>query len=143
MATERTLSIIKPDGVAKNIIGKIYSRFEKAGLSIIAAKMLHLSKEQAGEFYAVHKERPFYNDLIEFMTSGPVMVQALEGEDAINKNREVMGATNPRDAAAGTIRADFAETVDENVVHGSDGPDTAKAEIAFFFQDNEICPRTR
>jgi len=143
MATERTLSIIKPDGVAKNIIGKIYSRFEKAGLSIIAAKMLHLSKEQAGEFYAVHKERPFYNDLIEFMTSGPVMVQALEGENAINKNREVMGATNPKDAAAGTIRADFAETVDENVVHGSDGPDTAKAEIAFFFQDNEICPRTR
>lgn len=143
MATERTLSIIKPDGVAKNIIGKIYSRFEKAGLSIIAAKMLHLSKEQAGEFYAVHKERPFYNDLIEFMTSGPVMVQALEGEDAINKNREVMGATNPKDAAAGTIRADFAETVDENVVHGSDGPDTAKAEIAFFFKDDELCPRTR
>ena len=143
MAIERTLSIIKPDGVAKNIIGKIYSRFEKAGLSIIAAKMLQLSKEQAGEFYAVHKERPFYNDLIEFMTSGPVMVQALEGENAINKNREVMGATNPKDAAAGTIRADFAETVDENVVHGSDGPDTAKAEIAFFFQDDEICPRTR
>lgn len=143
MATERTLSIIKPDGVAKNIIGKIYSRFENAGLSIIAAKMLHLSKEQAGEFYAVHKERPFYNDLIEFMTSGPVMVQTLEGEHAINKNREVMGATNPKDAAAGTIRADFAETVDENVVHGSDGPDTAKAEIAFFFQDDEICPRTR
>jgi len=143
MAIERTLSIIKPDGVAKNIIGKIYSRFEKVGLSIIAAKMLHLSKEQAGEFYAVHKERPFYNDLIEFMTSGPVMVQALEGENAINKNREVMGATNPKDAAAGTIRADFAETVDENVVHGSDGPDTAKAEIAFFFQDDEICPRTR
>jgi nucleoside-diphosphate kinase len=143
MAIERTLSIIKPDGVAKNIIGKIYSRFEKAGLSIIAAKMLQLSKEQAGEFYAVHKERPFYNDLIEFMTSGPVMVQALEGEDAISKNREVMGATNPKEAAAGTIRADFAETVDENVVHGSDGPDTAKMEIAFFFQDNEICPRTR
>jgi nucleoside-diphosphate kinase len=143
MATERTLSIIKPDGVAKNIIGKIYSRFENAGLSIIAAKMLQLSKEQAGEFYAVHKERPFYNDLIEFMTSGPVMVQTLEGEHAINKNREVMGATNPKDAAAGTIRADFAETVDENVVHGSDGPDTAKAEIAFFFQDDEICPRTR
>ncbi len=143
MATERTLSIIKPDGVAKNIIGKIYSRFEEAGLSIIAAKMLHLSKEQAGEFYAVHKERPFYNDLIEFMTSGPVMVQALEGENAINTNREVMGATNPKDAAAGTIRADFAETVDENVVHGSDGPDTAKAEIAFFFKADEICPRTR
>jgi len=143
MAIERTLSIIKPDGVAKNIIGKIYSRFEKAGLQIIAAKMLHLSKEQAGEFYAVHKERPFYGELIEFMTSGPVMVQVLEGENAINKNREVMGATNPKEAAAGTIRADFAETVDENIVHGSDGPDTARAEIAFFFQDNEICPRTR
>jgi nucleoside-diphosphate kinase len=143
MAIERTLSIIKPDGVAKNIIGKIYSRFEKAGLQIIAAKMLHLSKEQAGEFYAVHKERPFYGELIEFMTSGPVMVQVLEGENAISKNREVMGATNPKDAAAGTIRADFAETVDENVVHGSDGPDTARVEIAFFFQDKEICPRTR
>ncbi|MGW8228596.1 MAG: nucleoside-diphosphate kinase [Gammaproteobacteria bacterium] len=143
MAIERTLSIIKPDGVAKNIIGKIYSRFEKAGLQIIAAKMLHLSKEQAGEFYAVHKERPFYGELIEFMTSGPVMVQVLEGENAISKNREVMGATNPKEAAAGTIRADFAETVDENVVHGSDGPDTARVEIAFFFQDKEICPRTR
>ena len=143
MAIERTLSIIKPDGVAKNIIGKIYSRFEKAGLQIIAAKMLHLSKEQAGEFYAVHKERPFYGELIEFMTSGPVIVQVLEGENAISKNREVMGATNPKEAAAGTIRADFAETVDENVVHGSDGPDTARAEIAFFFLDNEICPRTR
>jgi nucleoside-diphosphate kinase len=143
MAIERTLSIIKPDGVAKNIIGKIYSRFEKAGLQIIAAKMLRLSKEQAGEFYAVHKERPFYGELIEFMTSGPVMVQVLEGENAISKNREVMGATNPKEASAGTIRADFAKTVDENVVHGSDGPDTAKDEIAFFFQDNEICPRTR
>jgi len=143
MAIERTLSIIKPDGVAKNIIGKIYSRFEKAGLQIIAAKMLHLSKEQAGEFYAVHKERPFYGELIEFMTSGPVMVQVLEGENAISQNREVMGATNPKEAAAGTIRADFAETVDENVVHGSDGPDTARTEIAFFFLDNEICPRTR
>ena len=143
MAIERTLSIIKPDGVAKNIIGNIYSRFESAGLQIIAAKMLHLSKEQAGEFYAVHKERPFYGELIEFMTSGPVMVQVLEGENAISKNREVMGATNPKDAAAGTIRADFAETVDENVVHGSDGPDTARVEIAFFFQDKEICPRTR
>ncbi|MDX1823622.1 MAG: nucleoside-diphosphate kinase, partial [Thiohalomonadales bacterium] len=126
MAIERTLSIIKPDGVAKNIIGKIYSRFEKAGLQIIAAKMLHLSKEQAGNFYAVHKERPFYGDLIEFMTSGPVMVQVLEGDNAISKNREVMGATNPKEAAEETIRADFAETVDENVVHGSDGPDTAK-----------------
>jgi len=143
MAIERTLSIIKPDGVAKNIIGKIYSRFEKAGLQIIAAKMLHLSKEQAGEFYAVHKERPFYGDLIEFMTSGPVMVQVLEGNNAISKNREVMGATDPKEAAEGTIRADFAETVDENVVHGSDGPDTAKVEIAFFFKDDEICPRTR
>jgi nucleoside-diphosphate kinase len=143
MTIERTLSIIKPDGVAKNIIGKIYSRFEKAGMQIIAAKMLQLSKEQAGEFYVVHKERPFYGELIEFMTSGPVMVQVLEGENAISKNREVMGATNPKEAAAGTIRADFAKTVDENVVHGSDGPDTAKEEIAFFFQDNEICPRTR
>ena len=143
MAIERTLSIIKPDGVAKNIIGKIYSRFEKAGLQIIAAKMLHLSKEQAGEFYAVHKERPFYGDLIEFMTSGPVMVQVLEGNNAISKNREVMGATDPKEAAEETIRADFAETVDENVVHGSDGPDTAKVEIAFFFKDDEICPRTR
>ena len=143
MAIERTLSIIKPDGVAKNIIGNIYSRFESAGLQIIAAKMLHLSKEQAGEFYAVHKERPFYGELIDFMVSGPVMIQVLEGENAISKNREVMGATNPKEAAAGTIRADFAETVDENVVHGSDGPDTAKMEIAIFFQDNEICPRTR
>lgn len=143
MAIERTLSIIKPDGVAKNIIGKIYSRFEKAGLQVIAAKMLHLSKEQAGDFYAVHKERSFYGDLIEFMTSGPVMVQVLEGDNAISKNREVMGATNPKEAAEGTIRADFAETVDENVVHGSDGPDTARVEIAFFFKDDEICPRTR
>jgi nucleoside-diphosphate kinase len=143
MAIERTLSIIKPDGVAKNIIGDIYSRFEKGGLKIIAAKMLHLSKARAGEFYAVHKERPFYKDLVEFMTSGPVMVQVLEGEGAVAKNRELMGATNPKDAAAGTIRADFATTVDENVVHGSDGPDTAKVEIAFFFKDDEICPRTR
>ncbi|HLU61263.1 MAG TPA: nucleoside-diphosphate kinase [Gammaproteobacteria bacterium] len=143
MALERTLSIIKPDGVAKNIIGEVYSRFEKAGLKIVAAKMLHLSEEQAKEFYAVHKERPFYNDLVKFMISGPVMVQVLEGENAIAKNREVMGATNPKDAAPGTIRADFAETVDENVVHGSDAPETAKNEIAFFFKDSEICPRTR
>ena len=143
MAVERTISIIKPDAVAKNVIGEIYSRFEKAGLKIVAAKMMHLSKETAGEFYAVHKERPFYSDLVEFMTSGPVMVQVLEGENAINQNREVMGATNPQDAAPGTIRADFAKTVDENAVHGSDGPDTAKAEIAFFFKDDEICPRTR
>jgi len=143
MAVERTLSIIKPDAVAKNVIGEIYSRFEKAGLKIVAAKMLHLSKELAGEFYAVHKERPFYNDLVEFMTSGPVMVQVLEGESAISKNREVMGATNPAEAAPGTIRADFAKTVDENAVHGSDAPETAKVEIAFFFKDDEICPRTR
>ncbi|MFA7387910.1 MAG: nucleoside-diphosphate kinase [Thiohalobacteraceae bacterium] len=143
MAVERTISIIKPDGVAKNAIGEIYARFEKGGLKIIAAKMMHLSKDQAGAFYAVHKERPFYNDLVAFMTSGPVMVQVLEGENAIAKNREIMGATNPKDAAPGTIRADFATTVDENAVHGSDGPDTAKAEIAFFFKDNEICPRTR
>jgi len=143
MAVERTLSIIKPDAVAKNVIGEIYSRFEKAGLKIVAARMLHLSKEQAGEFYAVHKERPFYNDLVEFMTSGPVMVQVLEGDEAIARNREVMGATNPRDAAPGTIRADFAKTVDENAVHGSDAPETARVEIAFFFKDDEICPRTR
>jgi len=143
MAIERTISIIKPDAVAKNVIGEIYSRFEKAGLRIIAARMEHLTAEKAGEFYAVHKERPFYNDLISFMTSGPVMVQVLEGEDAIAINREVMGATNPADAAPGTIRADFAQTVDENAVHGSDGPDTARAEIAFFFGDNGVCPRTR
>jgi len=143
MAVERTLSIIKPDAVAKNVIGEIYARFEKGGLKIIAARMMHLSKEQAGAFYAVHKERPFYNDLVAFMTSGPVMVQALEGENAIAKHREIMGATNPKDAAPGTIRADFAKTADENTVHGSDGPDTATVEIAFFFKDNEICPRTR
>ena len=143
MAVERTLSIIKPDAVAKNVIGEIYSRFEKAGLQIVAARMLHLSPEQAGAFYEVHRERPFYKDLVEFMTSGPVMVQVLEGEGAIAKNREVMGATNPKDAAPGTIRADFAQTVDENAVHGSDGPDTAKVEIAFFFKPEELCPRTR
>lgn len=143
MGIERTLSIIKPDGVSKNIIGKIYSRFEKAGLTIIAAKMQHLTKEQAGQFYEVHKERPFYKDLIDFMTSGPVMIQALEGEDAIAKNREIMGATDPSKADLGTIRADFATSVDENIVHGSDGADTAKAEISFFFNPQEICPRTR
>ena len=143
MAIERTISIIKPDAVAKNVIGEIYARFEKAGLRIVAARMEHLTAEKAGEFYAVHKERPFYNDLISFMTSGPVMVQVLEGEDAIAKNREVMGATNPADAAPGTIRADFAQTLDENAVHGSDGPDTARVEIAFFFGDNGVCPRTR
>jgi nucleoside-diphosphate kinase len=143
MAIERTISIIKPDAVGKNVIGQIYSRFEDAGLRIIAAHMEHLSAEKAGAFYEVHKERPFYNDLIAFMTSGPVMVQVLEGEDAIAKNREVMGATNPADAAAGTIRADFAQTLDENAVHGSDGAETAIAEIAFFFGEQDLCPRTR
>lgn len=143
MAIERTFSIIKPDAVAKNVIGEIYARFEKAGLQVIAARMEHLTAEKAGDFYAVHKERPFYNDLVSFMTSGPVIVQVLEGEDAIAKNREVMGATNPADAAAGTIRADFAETIDENAVHGSDGAETASAEIAFFFADDGVCPRTR
>lgn len=143
MAVERTISIIKPDAVAKNVIGEIYSRFEKAGLKIVAAKMMHLTREQAEGFYAVHKERPFFNDLVAFMTSGPVMVQVLEGEDAIAKNREVMGATNPKEAAPGTIRADFASTIDENAVHGSDAPETAKVEIDFFFKPEEICPRTR
>jgi nucleoside-diphosphate kinase len=143
MSIERTISIIKPDAVAKNVIGDIYSRFENSGLKIIAAKMVHLTPEQAGEFYAVHKERPFYNELVEFMTSGPVMVQVLEGADAIAKNRELMGATNPAEAAPGTIRADHASTVDENAVHGSDGPDTAAAEIEFFFGKHGLCPRTR
>ncbi|WP_069470923.1 nucleoside-diphosphate kinase [Candidatus Marithrix sp. Canyon 246] len=143
MAIERTLSIIKPDAIAKNVIGEIYSRFEKGGLKIIAAKMLHLSREQAEGFYAVHKERPFFKDLVDFMISGPVMVQALEGENAISVHRELMGATNPKDAAAGTIRADFAETVDENAVHGSDAPETAKTEIEYFFTSEQVCPRTR
>ncbi len=143
MAIQRTFSIVKPDAVASNNIGNIYSRFEQAGLTIVASRMLHLSKEQAEQFYAVHKERPFYNDLVKFMTSGPVMVQVLEGENAIAKNREVMGATNPADAAAGTIRADFAANVEENAVHGSDAPDTAVEEIAFFFSEDQICRRTR
>ncbi len=143
MAIERTLSIIKPDAVAKNVIGEIYARFEKSDLRIIAAKMLHLSREQAEGFYAIHRERPFFKDLVDFMLSGPVMVQALEGENAVNVNRELMGATNPKDAALGTIRADFAKTVDENAVHGSDGSDTAKTEIEFFFTPAEICLRTR
>ncbi|OOZ18408.1 nucleoside-diphosphate kinase [Solemya velum gill symbiont] len=142
MAIERTLSMIKPDAVAKNIIGKIYSRFETNGLKVVASRMIHLTKEQAGEFYAVHKERPFYNDLIEFMTSGPIMAQALEGEDAVAKNRELMGATNPAEAAEGTIRAYFAETVDENAVHGSDSLENAAIEIAFFFPEG-VCERTR
>lgn len=143
MSIERTFSIVKPDAVAKNHIGEIYARFEKAGLKIIASKMLHLSREQAEGFYAVHKERPFFNDLVAFMISGPVMVQALEGEGAILKNREVMGATNPKEADAGTIRADFADSIDENAVHGSDAPETAAEEIAYFFSDEELCPRTR
>ena len=130
---ERTLSIIKPDGVEKNIIGKIYSRFEKAGLRIVEAKMMHLSQEQAEGFYAVHKERPFFNDLVDYMTSGPVMVQVLEGQDAINLNRKLMGATNPEEADEGTIRKDFADSIERNTVHGSDGPDTAAVEIEYFF----------
>jgi len=143
MSIERTISIIKPDAVAKNVIGEIYTRFEQTGLKIIAARMMHLSKEQAGEFYAVHKERPFYGELIDYMTSGPIMVQVLEGENAIAKNREVMGATNPKEAAAGTIRADFATDITENAVHGSDAAETAATEIAFFFGDDGLCPRTR
>ena len=143
MAIERTFSIIKPDAVAKNVIGEIYTIFEKAGLRIVAAKMLQLSREQAEGFYAVHKERPFFGELVEFMTSGPVMVQVLEGGNAIAVNREVMGATNPKEAAPGTIRATFAETIEANAVHGSDGPDTAKTEIAYFFKDTEICNRIR
>ncbi len=142
MSIERTISIIKPDAVAKNVIGQIYSRFENAGLQVIAAQMIHLSQEQAEGFYAVHKERPFFADLVNFMTSGPVMVQVLEGEDAVAKNRELMGATNPKDADAGTIRADFADSIDENAVHGSDSAENAAIEIAFFFADG-LCPRTR
>ena len=143
MAVERTLSIIKPDAVGKNVIGEIYSRFEKAGLSIVASRMMHLSQEQAGEFYAVHKERPFYGDLVAFMTSGPVQVQVLEGENAIAAHRDVMGATNPSEAAPGTIRADFASSIDENACHGSDAADTAAQEIQFFFGSDGVCPRTR
>ncbi len=143
MAVERTLSIIKPDGVQKNLIGEIYGRFEKAGLEIVAARMLHLTREQAEGFYAVHRERPFFNDLVSYMTSGPVIVQVLEGADAIAKHRKIMGATNPADADPGTIRADFAESIEQNVVHGSDGSDTAATEIAYFFGDDGICPRAR
>lgn len=143
MTIERTFSIVKPDGVAKNLIGEVYSRFEKSGLRVIASRMLHLTLEQAEEFYAVHKNRPFFNDLVDYMTSGPVVVQVLEGEDAIQRNREIMGATNPADAEAGTIRADFAASIEENIVHGSDGPDTAREEIRFFFDEDQICPRNR
>ena len=135
MVVEKTLSIIKPDAVAKNVIGEIISRFEKNGLRVVAAKMVHLTKEQGAEFYAVHSEKPFYEDLTDFISSGPVMAMTLEGENAINKNREIMGATNPKNAAPGTIRADFAESIDVNAVHGSDAPETAKIEIAFFFGD--------
>jgi len=138
---ERTLSIIKPDAVAKNVIGEIYSRFEGAGLKVIAARMKQLSRADAEEFYAVHSERPFFNDLVKFMTSGPVMIQVLQGPDAIAKNRELMGATNPAEAAPGTIRADFARSIDANAVHGSDAPETAAVEIACFFGDDDICPR--
>jgi len=141
MAIERTLSIIKPDAVGKNVIGKIYQRFEDGGLKVVAAKMKHLSRKEAEGFYAVHRERPFFNDLVEFMISGPVMIQALEGESAIAKNRELMGATDPKKAAPGTIRADFAQSVDANAVHGSDAPETAAAEIAYFFAATELCPR--
>lgn len=141
MATERTLSIIKPDAVAKNVVGKIIGRFEEAGLKVVAAKMLHLSEEKAGGFYAEHKERPFYPDLVAFMTSGPVVVQVLEGDDAVAKNRDLMGATNPQEADAGTIRADFAQSIDANAVHGSDSTTSAAREVAYFFGEGEICPR--
>jgi nucleoside-diphosphate kinase len=143
MPIERTLSIVKPDGVARNLIGEVLRRLEKAGLRIVAARMMHLSQQEAEGFYAVHRERPFFKDLVKFMTSGPVLVQVLEGEGAIAKNREVMGATDPKKAESGTIRADLASTIDENVVHGSDAPDTAAREIAYFFREIEVCPRTR
>lgn len=143
MAIERTLSIIKPDAVAGNHIGDIYSRFEKAGLRVVGAKMLHLDNDKAGGFYAEHKERPFYNDLVKFMTSGPVLVSVLEGENAVAKHREIMGATNPAEAAEGTIRRDFASRIDQNAVHGSDSTTSAAREIAYFFSDDEILPRTR
>lgn len=143
MAIERTLSIIKPDAVAKNVIGEIYTRFEKASLKIVAARMMHLSQEQAEGFYAEHKERPFFKDLVSFMTSGPVIVQVLEGENAVLTHRDLMGATNPAEAAAGTIRADFAQSIDENAVHGSDSVESAAREVAYFFADDQICPRTR
>ena len=142
MAVERTFSIVKPNAVAKDVIGAIYQRFEQAGLKIVAAKMLRMTTEQAQGFYAVHKDRPFFNDLVNFMTSGPVMVQVLEGENAVIKNRQIMGATNPAEAAAGTIRADFADSLEANAVHGSDAPDTAAQEIAYFFTESEICPRS-
>lgn len=141
MAKEFTLSIIKPDAVAKSVIGQIYTRFEQAGLDVVAAKMMHMSRAQAEGFYAVHKERPFFNDLVNFMISGPVMIQVLQGENAILKNRELMGATNPKDAAPGTIRADFADSIDANAVHGSDSAETAQQEIAYFFEPHDVCAR--
>ncbi|MBU3709240.1 MAG: nucleoside-diphosphate kinase [Burkholderiaceae bacterium] len=141
MSTERTLSIIKPDAVAKNVIGQIYTRFENAGLKVIAARMIHLSRAEAEGFYAVHRERPFFKDLVDFMISGPVMVQVLEGDNAIMKNRDLMGATDPKKADKGTIRADFADSIDANAVHGSDGPDTAKTEIAYFFPSLNVYSR--
>jgi len=143
MTPERTLSIVKPDGVQKNLIGEVYRRFESAGLEVVAARMLKLRQDQAEQFYEIHRERPFFADLVAYMTSGPVMVQVLEGSNAIAKNRELMGATNPSEADPGTIRADYAESIEQNVVHGSDGPDTAAKEISFFFGGAEICPRTR
>lgn len=143
MAIERTLSIIKPDAVSKNHIGEIIARFEKAGLRVIAAKMKHLTTRDAEGFYAVHKERPFFKDLVSFMTTGPALIMVLEGENAIAKNRDIMGATDPQKAASGTIRADFAKTIDENAAHGSDSSETARVEIAYFFKPEEICPRTR
>jgi nucleoside-diphosphate kinase len=143
MSIERTLSIVKPDGVARNLIGEVYRRFEQVGLRVVAARMMQLSQAEAEAFYGVHRERPFFKDLVRFMTSGPVMVQVLEGEGAVAKNRDVMGATDPKKAAQGTIRADLANSIDENIVHGSDAPDTAAREIAFFFRETEICPRTR
>jgi nucleoside-diphosphate kinase len=142
MALERTLSIVKPDGVARNLIGEVYRRFETQGLKVIAARMLRLSQEQAELFYEVHRERPFYKELVRYMTSGPVMAQVLEGENAVARNREIMGATDPKKAAAGTIRADLAQSIESNVVHGSDAADTAAREIGFFFSTTEICPRT-
>jgi nucleoside-diphosphate kinase len=143
MPIERTLSIVKPDGVGRNLIGEVYRRFEQAGLRVVAARMLQLSQAEAEGFYAVHRERPFFKDLVKFMISGPVMVQVLEGEAAIAKNREIMGATDPKKADKGTIRADLATSIDENVVHGSDASDTAAREIAYFFRETEVCPRTR
>jgi len=143
VATERTLSIIKPDGVQKNIIGEVYRRFEQAGLKIVAARMLHLTTAQAEAFYAVHRERPFYKDLVSYMTTGPVIAQVLEGENAVEAHRKIMGATDPKKADPGTIRRDFAASIEENVVHGSDAVETARQEISFFFAQSDICPRTR